>query len=186
MVIYMPINLRWSSLLYISWLFAQLPARYGVKGDALSFLWREYRAWGEYRLFQWAPPFISSVDRHRWDGMTAILGMSYFRRLPLRGGIMRVGLRYYPQKPAYSPQGLWVGLHLAAGLWNARRERPLLAFAPGLTIGYQYIFGQAYGALVEPYVMIEPYLRRGFPFRPVQVGINVGFASRRWDRRMLP
>lgn len=177
---------RWSSLVWLGWLSAQLPARYAVKADALSFLWREHRVWGEYRLFQWAPPFIASVDRHRWDGMTAILGLSYFRRLPLRGGIMRLGLRYYPLKPAYSPEGLWIGLHIAGGFWNARRERALFSTAPGLTIGYQHIFRQGYGALVEPYILIEPHFRRDAPFRPFQPGVNVGFASRRWDRRLLP
>lgn len=179
---------RWNSLgwlLCAGMLSAQLPARYVLKADALGFLWKEHRVWGEYRLFQWAPPFIASVDRHPWDGLTAVLGMSYFRKLPLRGAIVRAGARYYPLRPVYSPQGFWVGLHIATAIWNARREKISLGAAPGVTIGYQHIFRQAYGGSVEPYLLIEPYMFQKAPIRPIQIGINAGFASRRWGRATL-
>ncbi|MCS6895167.1 MAG: hypothetical protein NZZ60_03330 [Bacteroidia bacterium] len=163
-----------------------MPARYVLKADALSFLWREYRLTAEYRLFRWAPPFIASVERHRWDGLTFILSGSYYRRLPTRGGIGRIGVRYYVWRPAYSPQGFWVGLHGAGQAWGLRGEKPSFAFAPGLTLGYQHIFRQAYGGIVEPHLLLEPRIFRLAPFAIFQFGLNVGFAARHWERRNLP
>ncbi|MCS7152319.1 MAG: hypothetical protein N2253_05865 [Bacteroidia bacterium] len=175
----------WSSFIGISVLGAQLPARYVIKGDVLSFLWREQRLAGEYRLFQWAPPFIASVERHRWEGLTLLTSVSYFRLLPRRGAVIRTGVRYYFRKPAYSPEGLWGGIHLAGGIWGVRSEPSSGTVTGGLTVGYQHIFHQAYGGVVEPYLLIEPYFRSAVPFRPIQVGVYVGFASRRWQRRNL-
>lgn len=172
----------WSSALLV---WGQLPARYAFKADALSPLWREYRLAGEYRLFRWAPPFIASVERHRWEGLTFTLAGSYYRRWPEQGGVLRVGGRYYFLRPKYAPQGLWAGLHLAVGATGARTERTFWAGGAGLTIGYQHIFRQAYGGCVEPYVLFELLGGRQKPFSPFQVGLHVGLASRRWDRRNL-
>ncbi|MCX8111807.1 MAG: hypothetical protein N3E49_01220 [Bacteroidia bacterium] len=176
----------WSSGLWIGMLAAQLPARYVLKADGLGFVWREFRLWGEYRLFRWAPPFIASVDRHRWDGLTLCVGLGYFRRWPLRGGLGRVGLRYYPLRRPYAPEGLWVGLHVVGAGWGVRRESTMLSVAPSLSIGYQFIFRQSYGGVIEPLVCIEPHWRQDSPFSLVQLGVNVGWASRRWSRRNLP
>lgn len=165
-------------------LWAQLPVRYGIRADLASFIWREQRFWGEYRLFQWAPPFIATVERARWEGLTAIIGLSYFRRLPWRGAVARMGLRYYFLRPAYSPHGVWAGILGGIGVWGARSEKPLLAPLAGLAVGYQHIFYQGYGATVEPFLLLEPRWRKGAPFAPLQLGLGVGFGSRRWDRRM--
>ncbi|MCX7606294.1 MAG: hypothetical protein N2170_03375 [Bacteroidia bacterium] len=180
------LDLTWSRLgLSISFVWAQLPARYLLKGDALSFLWREYRITGEYRLFRWAPPFISSVERARWDGLTFIAGGSYYRRLPLRGGIFRSGLRYYWLRRVYAPQGVWAGLHLCIGGWGPPREKTTWAGGVGFTMGYQHLFYQAYGGVVEPYLQVEGLFGRYRALYPIQVGLNVGFAARKWDRRNL-
>ncbi|RMF46302.1 MAG: hypothetical protein D6750_10580 [Bacteroidetes bacterium] len=173
----------WSSAL---WVWGQLPARYVLKADVLAPLWREYRLMGEYRLFRWAPPFIASVERHRWEGLTGTVGVSYYRRWPERGAFLRVGLHYYALRPPYAPEGFWVGVQAMLGAWAPRTEKPRWTAGPGLTIGYQHLFHQAYGAAIEPYLLVEGLFgprRRYFPF---QVGLNVGFASRRWERRNLP
>jgi len=166
--------------------WAQLPARYVLKADVLGPLWREYRLMGEYRLFRWAPPFIASVERHRWEGLTFILSGSYYRRWPARGGGLRIGGRYYFLQPNYAPHGLWAGLHGALAGFGARGEKTYWAAGAGLTIGYQHLFRQAYGGCIEPYLLLELLGGRKKPFFPFQVGLNVGFASRRWERRNLP
>ncbi|GIV24816.1 MAG: hypothetical protein KatS3mg026_0508 [Bacteroidia bacterium] len=172
----------WSSGLLV---WGQLPARYVLKADILSPLWREYRLAGEYRLFRWAPPFIASVERHRWEGLTGWAALSYYRRWPQRGALLRLGARYYPLRTAYTPEGLWVGLHGAVAGRAPRSEPTRWAAGFGLTVGYQHLFHQAYGAAVEPYLLLEGLFGGQKAFSPFQVGLNVGFASRRWDRRNL-
>ncbi len=167
-------------------LWAQLPTRYVLKLDALSFLSREHRITGEYRLFRWAPPFIASVERARWEGLTVTLSLSYYRYLPQRGAIGRPGARYYFWKRPYTPEGLWVGLHGAIASWAARREKAYWSAGAGLSLGYQHLFRQAYGAAVEPYLLAEVLSRRPPRGMALQVGLNVGFAARKWDRRNLP
>lgn len=167
-------------------LWAQLPARYGLKADILSFLSREHRLTGEYRLFRWAPPFIASVERARAEGLTAVLSLSYYRYLPQRGLIVRPGVRYYFWKPPYAPEGLWVGVHGAIAGWGARREKTTWSAGAGLSIGYQHLFRQAYGASIEPYLLAEGLLRRPPKVWALQIGVNVGFAARKWERRNLP
>ncbi|MEN3040186.1 MAG: hypothetical protein ABDH66_01425 [Bacteroidia bacterium] len=179
-----PVQL-WSSV-GLPLLWGQLPARYVLKADALSFIWREYRLSVEYRLFRWAPPFIASVERHKWDGLTLVVGGGYYRRFPVRGGVWKIGLRYYIWRSAYSPQGFWVGIHGAGQAWGMRGESPSFSWVPGLTLGYQHIFRQAYGGAVEPYILVEPRLFGSTPFAPFQLGLHAGFAARRWERRNLP
>lgn len=176
-------QLAWSTLWVVP-LFAQLPVRYSFRADLTSFFWREQRLWGEYRLFQWAPPFIATVERARCEGLTATIAISYFRRLPLRGGAFRLGVRYYFLRPPYSPQGIWAGALIGIGVWGARNEKPFFTPLAGLAVGYQHIFYQGYGAAVDPFLFFEPRWRRGSPLAPLQVGLGVGFASRRWARRM--
>ncbi|MEN2992916.1 MAG: hypothetical protein ABDH91_05115 [Bacteroidia bacterium] len=176
-------TLLWSSGLVVGW--GQLPARYVLKADIFSFLWREQRLSGEYRLFEYAPPFVAGVERPKWEGLTAIGSVAFFRHLPLYGILLRPGLRYYPLRPVYSPQGFWSGLHLAGGLFFLR-EGPLRAAGGlGLSVGYQYIFRQAYGATVEPFLQGE-IIFPSFSLSPLQVGLQVGFAGRKWWGQNLP
>lgn len=167
-------------------IWAQLPARYVLKADGLSFLVREHRITGEYRLFRWAPPFIASVERVRWEGLTAVLSLSYYRYLPQRGVIGRPGMRYYFWKRPYAPEGLWAGLHGTVASWAARREKTTWGAGAGLSVGYQHLFHQAYGAAIEPYLSMEILSRRPPRSWVLQVGVNVGFAARKWERRNLP
>ncbi len=168
----------------VSILWGQLPARYALKADALSWVWRSYRVGGEYRLFRWAPPFKANVERHRWDGLTMSLWVDYVRLLPVRGVVVRPGARYYFLWPERAPHGLWAGLHAIGGLSGAPNEKPIFAAGLGLAFGYQYLFRQSYGGLVEPYLLAEV---RGKSLRwisPIQVGLALGIASRRWGLRL--
>ncbi|MCS7188996.1 MAG: hypothetical protein NZ933_04280 [Bacteroidia bacterium] len=176
-----PVHL-WSS---ISILLAQLPVRYALKADVLSFLWREYRVSGEYRLFQWAPPFIASVERAKWEGLTIICQGSYYRRLPYWGAIIRLGLRYYFLRRNYAPEGLWGGMHLGGSSIVVPDEKMKGGAGGGIGIGYQHVFHQGYGGIIEPYLLIEGIFSRYKGFCPIQMGINVGLASRKWNRRNL-
>ncbi|GIV23309.1 MAG: hypothetical protein N3A68_01920 [Bacteroidia bacterium] len=177
--------LLWSKI-GLSLCLGQLPARYVLKADALGFLWREQRLTAEYRLFRWAPPLKASVERARWDGLTLTLNGSYYRRLPLRGGVLRSGVRYYPLRPAYAPEGLWVGLHGTLGLVAPVRETPQWQGGPGLSLGYQHIFHQAYGGVIEPYLLLDFLFGRYKNLMPFQVGLHIGFAARKWNRRNIP
>jgi hypothetical protein len=179
-------GVAWSEIALLGLLWGQLPARYVIKGDALSFLWREYRIAGEYRLFRWAPPFIASVERHRWEGLTLLLSTSYYRRLPHRGALARIGARYYFHRPAYAPEGLWAGVHITTGGSAARQEVTRWVIGGGLTVGYQHIFHQAYGGTVEPYLLLDLVGGRAKWVFPFQIGLQVGFAARKWNRRNLP
>lgn len=174
---------RWGVwLIGLGW--AQLPARYVVQADVVSWVWGEYRASGEYRLFREAPPFEGGVLRPRLEGLTSTLGLSYVRKLPLRGFFIRPGIKYYGWRPRYAPAGLWVGFHGLIGGVGAFQEPSHVISGLGISLGYQYIFRQSYGALLDPYLMWEWRFSRAWREAPLQVGLRVGLASRRWQRRV--
>jgi len=168
----------------ISVLWGQLPARYVLKADALSWIWRSYRVGGEYRLFRWAPPFVASVDRHQWDGLTLNIWADYVRLLPIRGIILRPGARYYFLRPEKAPSGLWASLYGVAALSGAPDKKPTPAAGIGLAIGYQHLFRQSYGGLVEPYLLAEARGRSLRWLSSIQIGLAAGLASRRWGLRL--
>ncbi len=170
--------------LVLGLLWGQLPARYALKGDGLSWIWRSYRLGAEYRLFRWAPPFEAHVERPRREGLTVVLWADYVRMLPERGVVFRPGLRYYFLQPKKAPHGLWVGLHAVGGLSGATWEKAAFTGGIGLAVGYQYIFRQSYGGLVEPYLLAEIRGRKLRWISPVQVGFSLGLASRRWRLRL--
>lgn len=170
--------------LVISGLWGQLPARYALKADALSWIWHSYRLGGEYRLFRWAPPFEANVERHRLDGATLNIWADYVRLLPVRGIVLRAGARYYFLRPERAPHGLWAGLYGVAALSGAPDKKPTPAIGVGLAIGYQYLFQQSYGGLIEPYLLAEVRGRSLRWLSPIQVGLAAGLASRRWGLRL--
>lgn len=165
-------------------LWGQLPARYVLKADALSWVWRSYRVGGEYRLFRWAPPFEANVERPKYEGLTLQVWADYVRLLPVRGVVLRPGGRYYFLFPRKAPHGLWAGLHGVGGLTGAPQEKTTLALGIGLSVGYQHIFRQSYGGVVEPYLLVEVRGRSLAWLSPVQVGLSLGIASRRWRLRL--
>nr|BAL56524.1 hypothetical protein HGMM_F40B03C12 [uncultured Bacteroidetes bacterium] len=113
------------------------------------------------------------------------MGCSYWRRLPERGAVLRLGAKYYPLKPAYSPQGAWIGVHLTGAGISPRSEKTLWTGGMGIALGYQHIFRQAYGGSVEPYLLGEITWGKKRLTSPLQIGMNIGFAARRWERRNL-
>ncbi|MCS7297185.1 MAG: hypothetical protein RMK19_06615 [Bacteroidia bacterium] len=179
----MRLSSLWSSLGALGLGVAQLPVRYVLKADVWSFLWHEQRLMGEYRLGRWAPPFIASVERPRWEGLAATVQLSFYRRLPWWGLIARPGVRYYFLNPKRALEGMWSGIHVGGGFWTNRQEQREFPLTSGIAVGYQHIFRQAYGLAIEPYFWVEVPLRGNLQF--LQVGFQVGFASRRWSRRNL-
>ncbi len=169
-------------LVGLAW--GQLPVRYILQADGLSWLWREYRMGAEYRFFREAPPFEAGVFRPRLEGLTGTLGLSYARMLPIRGVLGRVGVKYYGWRPRYAPAGLWVGLHGLVGLIGAIGEPSRRAWGVGLSVGYQCIFRQSYGAVVDPYLLWEWRPSKAWQVSPLQIGLRMGLASRRWQRRV--
>jgi len=165
-------------------LWAQLPARYVLKADVLSWAWRSYRISGEYRLFKGAPPFEANVERPKYEGLTIQVGVDYVRLLPVHGVVLRPGSRYYFLHPRKAPHGLWACLHGVGGLTGTPREKTILALGIGLSVGYQHIFRQSYGGVVEPYLLVETQGKSLRWLSPVQIGLSLGIASRRWRLRL--
>ncbi|MCS6789958.1 MAG: hypothetical protein NZ580_03140 [Bacteroidia bacterium] len=168
--------LLWSSVWGVA--FAQLPSRYALKANLISFFWREYELTGEYRLFAWAPAFQANVERARWEGLASIVGVGFY---PRRTWLLRGGIRYYFLRPKYALEGLWGGLHGIIG-WRERKY----SGGMGLSVGYQHIFRQGYGFSVEPFLRGEGvYAGEKIQFA-LHLGLNIGVAARRWLRRNIP
>jgi len=174
----------WTGLLMGVGVWAQLPARYVLKADALSWAWRSYRVGGEYRLFRYAPPFEANVERPRREGLTLTIWADYVRFLPLRGWVGRVSGRYYFWVPRKAPHGWWGGIHGLIGMHGIPTEKARAVGGLGLSFGYQHLFRQSYGGTVEPYLLVELRGRSLRWISPIQVGLSLGLASRRWRLRL--